>query len=163
MFSPILIGGKVPEVWLGELHQGSVRRAFLPSLVQSGKAIMVGVPGAFTPVCSREHVPDFVLQAHRLRASGFETILCVVANDPFAVDAWAKQVDPEGKIRFVSDGNLDLATELGVKMRDTELFLGTRAQRYLMLTLDGIIQRFTVEKSILAVTCTRARDSYVAL
>lgn len=159
----IVNGSIIPGVWMGVLNDGVVEKVYLPTVLGLGRSILVGVPGAFTPVCSQEHVPDFVANADRLRANGFEHIVCVVANDPFVMAAWAAQVDPKGKITFLSDGNLDLANKLGVKIREPDLFLGQRAQRYLLTARGGVIERLTVENSILAITCTRARDGYVAL
>ncbi len=163
MVMHVLVGANVPAVRLGRLRNGQVERVQLDKLVADGRSILIGVPGAFTPVCSKEHVPDFIAQADRLRAGGFRNFLCIVANDPFVVAAWADQIDPEGKVTFLSDGNLDLADQLGVRMRDASLFLGSRSQRYMMVVRDGVIDHFAVEKTILAVTCTRPREDYLQI
>ena len=41
------------------------------------KAILFGVPGAFTPSCSMKHLPGFIENAKALKAKGVEAIYCL--------------------------------------------------------------------------------------
>jgi peroxiredoxin len=119
---------------------------------------VIGVPGAFTPVCSEEHVPGLVANADKLRKWGFRQIVCIVASDPFATDAWAKLMDPQGKVRFVSDGNLDFAREFGLIVHEHKLVLGDRSERYLFAVRDGVIEVFRLEQRITDYSCTASDD-----
>jgi len=58
-------------------------------LFGSGRSVLFGVPGAFTPGCSRTHLPGFVEQADDLFAKGVDRIVCVAVNDAFVMEAWA--------------------------------------------------------------------------
>ena len=75
------------------------------------------------------------------------------------LDAWARQLDPQGKIEFYSDGNLDFARALRLDVTNRALFLGQRSQRYLMSTENGVITRLKVEPDILRYSCTRSADA----
>lgn len=46
------------------------------------KAVIVAVPGAFTPTCSEKHVPDIIAGAERYREKGY-TVYIIGQNDPF--------------------------------------------------------------------------------
>jgi peroxiredoxin len=74
------------------------------------------------------------------------------------VKAWADKVDPERRIIFLSDGNLELARRLGVAVQAEKFYLGERPRRYLLITVDGNVERLTVETNSLAVTCTGATE-----
>ena len=114
--------------------------------VFGGKRVLVfGVPGAFTPTCSDEHLPGFVEQAAAIRARGIDTIACLVVNDPFVLQAWAKATGADA-ILMLSDGNLDLTPKLGLEMDASRAGLGTRCQRFSLVADDGVVSVLNVEK-----------------
>jgi peroxiredoxin len=149
-----LIGKRLPDSKLGEMVGGEIRTVSASELFAVGRSVIVGMPGAFTPICSGRHLPNLVANAARLRAGGVEHLACIVTSDLFAIDMWAKQADPAGQIRFLSDGNLALARALGLTSYEPTLFLGERSARYVMLAQDGVISSVRVEPSILDVGCT---------
>ena len=59
----------------------------------SGKVVLFAVPGAFTPGCSKIHLPGFVSGADELRA-GVDTIACIAVNDAWVMDAWGEPKAP---------------------------------------------------------------------
>lgn len=154
----ILIGSRIPGIRLGYYEDGEVQSLDAPDIFAVGRSVVMGVPGAFTPVCTRLHVPDFVRSADSLRASGFGQLICIVPNDPFVVAEWAAQVDPGNKLRFLSDGNLEFTSALGLQATHRDLFLGMRSERYLLVIDKGVIVRFKIEPNIFGFTCTRAQD-----
>ncbi|MEQ1781711.1 MAG: redoxin family protein [Hyphomonadaceae bacterium] len=149
-----LVGTRLPDTQLGEMVDGEIRATIASELFAVGRAVIVGMPGAFTPICSGRHLPNLVENAARLRHGGVQHLVCVVTSDPFAIDSWARQVDPTGQIRFVSDGNLSFARALGLMSYEPTLFVGERSARYVLLTENGVISTVRVESSILEVGCT---------
>jgi len=137
---------------------GEIESVALERQLQGRKVLLLGVPGAFTPVCTTEHVPELVAHADRLKASGIDRIFCIATNDPWSIALWAEQLDPEGKVEFLSDGNLDFGRALGLTTREPEVFLGERSRRFLMVTEDVVIRHLVVEPNSLALTCTRPGD-----
>jgi peroxiredoxin len=151
-------GDRIPQAQLGRLINGAIEFVSLHELLAAKRAVVVGVPGAFTPVCTCEHIPDLLGGVDRLRASGMDHVICVAPNDPWALEAWAERVDPNGKILFLSDGNLALARALGVSVTDYENMQGETQTRYMMIVSKGVVQRLNVEPARNKLTCTRSED-----
>ena len=155
----IINGGPIPNVELARIEAGEVRAFGARELFAAGRSIILGIPGAFTPVCTKQHVPDFIRNADKFRAAGIFNLVCIAPNDPFVLQAFAQQIDPEHKIEFLSDGNLEFASALNLKAQNRKLFVGWRSERYLMTVNDGIITKVRVEPNILNYSCTRAADA----
>ena len=158
----IILGSLLPNVALGYLQDDEVRTVMAVDLFAQGKSVILGVPGAFTPVCTKQHVPDFIANADKIIASGYRQLICIAPNDPFALDIWRRSLDPQSKIRFLSDGNLKFCEALGLSMVRPDLFLGHRSERYFLIVHDGVIKHVRVEPNILSYACTRPEDVLTA-
>jgi peroxiredoxin len=88
--------------------------------------------------------------------------VCIAPNDPFVLEAWAKLVDPERRIRFLSDGNLQFTRALALDCENPNLFIGERSERYLMVVENGTIVRLRVEANILTYSCSGADEALEA-
>jgi peroxiredoxin len=155
----IIVGSRIPDVQLGCVENGEVIPVNATDVFRVGRSVIVGVPGAFTPVCTLQHVPDFVNSVDRLRASGFAQLVCIAPNDPFVLAEWAKSLDPKNKLCFLSDGNLDFTNALGLQNSNRDLFLSGRSERYMLIVENNVITRARTEPSILTYSCTRAADA----
>ncbi|MDB5439329.1 MAG: putative peroxiredoxin [Caulobacteraceae bacterium] len=153
-----MTGKRLPHVILAHLVKGEVRHVDLDKYLAGTRAVIAGVTGAFTPICSEKHVPEFISGAARLRQAGFGKILCICPNDPWTTAAWAEALDPEGAVTFLSDGNLELAEKLGVLFEEPTWFMGRRPRRYLIQTQRAVIERMSIEAAPIVLTCTRAED-----
>ena len=119
-----------------------------------GKAILVGMPGAFTPTCSSQHLPGLIASATRLRQLGVEKIAVVTTNDRFVNEEWgrmqglfaASQVaddnDDNSKcpIIMLSDGDAALVKELGM-VQDMGFGVGLRSKRFALVLENGLVTR----------------------
>ena len=93
----VSVGDKIPSVILNE---NSPDTKIDISEVCSGKKVVIfGVPGAFTPGCSKTHLPGYVEAAEDLKGKGVEEIVCVAVNYPFVMEAWGQQHAADGKVR----------------------------------------------------------------
>jgi peroxiredoxin len=146
-------------VQLGFLADGALHKISARELFASGRSIVMGIPGAFTPVCTQRHIPDFVSHADRFAQSGITQLVCIAPNDPFVLAEWAKIVDPDHRLRFFSDGNLEFVRALGVSCDIGNLFCGERGERYLMVIEHGTIVRFQVEENILNYARSSVREA----
>lgn len=153
-----LVGTGMPVVRLGEMVNDQLRAVRASDIFGRGASVVVGMPGAFTPLCTEKHLPNLISNADRLRASGFTEIACVATSDPYSIDAWARAIDPARKVRFLSDGNLNLVRALGLTTHATRLFLGECSERYLLTVRDGVIASVRVEDEITNFSCTRTDD-----
>lgn len=52
-----------------------------------------GVPAAFSPSCSENHIPGYI-NSSKLKDAG--KVFVVSVNDPFVMKAWGKMLDPSG-------------------------------------------------------------------
>ncbi len=153
-FQPARAGRRVPDAPLGELYGDEIATVRTETLFLGVRAVVIGVPGAFTPMCTKQHLPDFIANAPKLRAAGFGLIACIAPNDPWTLARWAQDLDPGGAVRFLSDGNLAFTRALGLSARGDSLFLGERSQRYVMTLNGAVIEKLRVEDNILDLSCT---------
>ena len=152
------LGDLVPSAELARASATAIEIVRFEQLVGPRRALVLGVPGAFTPVCTHDHLPKFVDHAASLRRSGYDLLVCVVPNDPFTAAAWQQQVDPKGEMLFLSDGNRALARALGLEASHGDYFLGHSNERYMMICVDGRITHLAVEPNFTLLTCTRPGD-----
>lgn len=108
------------------------------------RVVLVGVPGAFTPACHRNHLPGFVAKREEILARGIDAIAVTSVNDIFVLNAWQQQSGAEG-IEFLADGNAEFARAIGLEMDGSGFGLGPRSQRYAMLVDDGVVRILNVE------------------
>ena len=112
----------------------------------AGKTIAIfALPGAFTPTCSRKHVPGYVENAEALKAAGIDEIWCVSVNDAFVMGAWGREQHTAGKVRMMADGSADFAKATGLTLDLTARGMGLRSNRYSMLVVDGVVKTLNIE------------------
>ncbi len=116
------------------------------SEIFAGKTVaMFAVPGAYTPTCSKSHMPGFVERVDELKAKGIDTIACTAVNDVFVLTNWAKDTGATGKIEMLADGSGDFAKAIGLEIDLSNFGLGLRSKRYAMLVEDGVVKVLNVE------------------
>lgn len=151
------VGMRVPAAMLSELGpDGQVNALHTETLLSGVRVLVIGVPGAFTPICTRQHLPPFIEKADALKRSGFKDVICITTSDPFSVSAWQRQIDPAQKLHMLSDGNLDFTRATGLMSLERDLFLGERSCRYAMILENAIVTKLSVETSVLSVSCSSA-------
>jgi peroxiredoxin len=120
--------------------------AFKVADMVSGKKIAVfGLPGAFTPTCSAQHVPGYVRNADALKAKGIDEIWCVSVNDAFVMGAWGREQQAGGKVRMMADGSAEFARALGLELDLTARGMGVRCQRFSMVLDNGVVSQLNIE------------------
>lgn len=154
-FVAALAGRRIPDVNLARLAGGKPTPVRTSDIFVNTRDVVLGVPGAFTPSCTRIHLPEYISNVLLLRQAGYQNLYCIVPNNAWITARWAQEVDPAGHITFLSDGNLAFVRALGLSTHAEHAFLGETSKRYLM-TIDGpTIERVKVEEELGAVSCTR--------
>ena len=141
-------GQTVPSVTLKHMNDDGIKDFRLGELLEGKKVILFGVPGAYTPVCSTQHLPGYIEQYERLRAEGVDAIGCIAVNDPFVMSEWGKLHGANGKVLMLCDPEAELTTALGLDLDLTAFGLGTRSKRYSMVVENGVAKSVNVEASI---------------
>ena len=147
------IGDKLPEGTLSEFVETETAGCSLgpnnfqvADLVNGKKIAIFGLPGAFTPTCSAQHVPGYVQNADALKAKGVDEIWCIAVNDAFVMGAWGREQKSTGIVRMMADGNAAYSKALGLDFDFSKYGMGTRSQRYSMLVEDGVVKQLNVEQ-----------------
>lgn len=148
----IQIGDRIPDANLSESTEFGDACPVSPTTVSvaeatKGKRIVAfGLPGAFTPTCSAQHVPGYLENLDRLREKGVDEVWCLSVNDGYVMAAWGREQNAIGKIRMLGDGSAELAKKLGLEVDLTAAGMGVRMQRFSMLIEEGIVKELNVEK-----------------
>lgn len=150
----IQIGERLPEGSLAEFIETETAgctlgpNTFQVSDLVKGRTIAIfGLPGAFTPTCSAQHVPGYVQHAQALKAKGVDEIWCISVNDAFVMGAWGRDQKSNGIVRMMADGNAAFSKALGLDADFSKFGMGTRSQRYSMLVQDGVVRQLNIEQA----------------
>ena len=156
----ISIGDRLPSI---ELHDGTPATKIDSGTLFAGKrGILFAVPGAFTPGCSRSHLPGYVADHEKLRAKGVDEVICVSVNDAFVMVAWGEAHGATGKVRMLADPQAAFAKAVGLDVQALGLG-GTRSKRYAMLVEDGVVKALHVEPDGFGLTCSLSNAVLEAL
>src|SRR5215813_15447514 len=140
----IKVGEKLPTVSLKYMNKDGMQTATTDELFKGKKAVLFGLPGAFTPTCSAKHLPGFVTNSADLKKKGVDLIACISVNDAFVMDAWGKQQNAGDKVLMLADGNGDFSKAVGLTMDGTAYGMGLRASRYAMVVDNGVVKTLNV-------------------
>jgi len=141
----VSVGDQVPDVELRTMGPEGPRTVRSKEVLGAGKVVLFAVPGAFTPGCSKIHLPGFVEQASELKGKGVDTIACVSVNDAWVMDAWGESQGVGGQIVMLADGNAEFTRAMGLEMDGAGAGLGLRSKRYAAIIEDGRITSLEVE------------------
>ena len=86
----IQVGDSIPSATLNIMTADGPSAISTDDIFKGKKVALFGLPGAFTPTCSAQHLPGFVANADALRAKGVDSIVCLAVNDVFVMGAWGK-------------------------------------------------------------------------
>jgi peroxiredoxin len=143
------IGDTLPDATFLTLGEDGVKRLSTADVFGGRTVLAVGVVGAFTPVCDRKHLPEFIPYQKELAENGLvDDVVCIAAGvDPFVMNAWAKSLGIEdGGIQMLTDKGARFVTAMGLAVDlDETAGLGVRSQRYVLVARDGVISILNVE------------------
>jgi peroxiredoxin len=142
---PIKVGDRLPNTTFRVMTPDGPKPKTTDEVFKGKKVVLFAVPGAFTPTCSKNHLPGFVKNAETIMGKGIDAIAVTSVNDPFVQDAWKKQTDPDNKIEFLADGSADFAKALGLELDASANGLGIRSKRYSMIVEDGVVKSLNIE------------------
>ena len=124
---------QIPNVDIFVMENGEPVKKNIQVLLKDKKAVIFGLPGAYTSVCSAKHLPGYVKMFDQYREKGIDYIICVSVNDPFVMSAWGKEHNVGDKILMIGDPFLNFTKAIGAEVDKSARGLGTRSNRYTML------------------------------
>ncbi|OQE17861.1 hypothetical protein PENSTE_c019G09122 [Penicillium steckii] len=115
------------------------------------KVVLFALPGAFTPVCSANHVPEYIQKLPELRAKGVDQVAVLAYNDAYVMSAWGKANGVTGDdILFLSDPGAKFSKSIG--WADAE----GRTYRYVLVIDNGKIIYAAKEAAMNSLELSRA-------
>jgi peroxiredoxin len=142
-----LPGGQIQEYIEVETAGCSIgpNRFEVADLVKGKTIVVFGLPGAFTPTCSAQHVPGYLRHFEELKGKGVDEIWCFSVNDAFVMGAWGRDLETGDKVRMMADGSGDYTAKLGLELDLRSGGLGMRCKRFSMLVQDGVVKKLNIE------------------
>lgn len=141
----IKVGDRVPSATLDRMASDRPAKVTTDEIFAGRRVAMFGLPGAFTPTCSGQHLPGFVEHADALEAKGIDTIACVAVNDAFVMDAWGRDQKVGDKVVMLADGNGEFTRKLGLEADFQAFGMGLRSKRFSMIVEDGVVKTLNIE------------------
>jgi peroxiredoxin len=139
-------GDKIPSIDFFYLDESGPKKVKSTELLKNHKAIIIGVPGAFTKVCSAKHLPGYVNNFEKAQKKGITKIICVSVNDPNVMKAWGENQNVGNKIFMAADPYCEFTKSIGTEIDRTQKGLGLRSARYTMLVENNVIKIIKLEE-----------------
>ncbi|KAG0124828.1 Redoxin-domain-containing protein [Tuber indicum] len=147
----IEVGDLIPNIQLRENTPGK-RVSIAEELKGKKKALILGVPGAFSPACSAAHIAKYI------EAKVDVPTYVVAINDPFVTKAWKDSLTSrdDENFRFLADSFSEFTDAVGMKFDATPIFGGPRSKRYALIVEDGKVSKVFAEPDNTGVSVTSA-------
>ena len=143
----IKMGDKIPEAKIFVIDMSKEyehKEVSTSEILNKDRIILFGLPGAFTPGCSKKHLPSFIKATEKLKEKNIKKVFCISVNDPFVMEAWGKSYNLKDQIILLADVNANLTKRIGAEFNWRGW--GLRSKRYTMLIEDGIVKKLVEEE-----------------
>ena len=118
----------------------------IEEILKNKKAVIFGLPGAYTSVCSAKHLPGYVKLHDKYKEKGIDYIICISVNDPYVMNSWGKENSVDDKIIMMADPFLNFTKAIGAEVDKSERGLGVRSNRYTMFVNDMEVVKLQEEQ-----------------
>jgi peroxiredoxin len=142
----VSVGDMIPDVEVRTMVDDQPQPIRTGEVLGTGKVVLFAVPGAFTPGCSKLHLPGFVQGAGELLDKGVDRIVCIAVNDPWVMDAWGQAQGVDDRILMLADGSGEFTKAMGLELDASGFGLGMRSKRYAAVIEDGVVTQLDVDE-----------------
>lgn len=142
--SAVSVGDTIPTSV--ELHyEFPPEKINVSERLASKNAIIVGLPGAFTPTWSTRQVPGYLAQEDELKKLGVDEVLIYCVNDAAVMSAWSDDqgVMDDSIVKLMGDPYGDLTSALDMIMTHpgpTSVGLVNRSKRFALYVEDNEVK-----------------------
>ena len=140
----IQVGDSIPDATITVIDKDGQNNVSANEYFAGKKAVLMALPGAFTPTCSETHLPGFVVSFDEIMAKGVDVVACLSVNDSFVMKSWQDNQNAE-HIAMIADGGAALTKAMDLVL-DTGDFGGVRSRRYSMIVDDGKVTHLNLEE-----------------
>ncbi len=143
----VSVGDRIPSVKLIHQSGDEVSQIDIAERIAGKRAVIFGLPGAYTALCSSAHLPSFIRTADAFRAKGIDEIICVSVNDVRVMNHWGQTSGANAAgILMLADWDSELTKALGLNFTVPALGFKDRMTRCSMLTEDGVVKVLQLEE-----------------
>ena len=149
-------GKKIPKVTLKTRVRDSRLKGPNPfkwkdvdtyNLFKDKKIVVVCLPGAFTPICSSSHLPNYDRKYNQFKKLGIDEVYCLSVNDAFVMYNWGKKLKIKN-VKLLPDGNGEFTKQMNALVKKNNLGFGNRSWRYSMYIDDCKIKKIFCENNM---------------
>ena len=142
------IGRKLPNSSVLLVTESRIETIDLMDKLVGRSIAIFGMPGAFTETCTELHIPNILKYKQKLLDLGVEEIFVIVVNDTFVVRRWGYSFDAFNQgITLIADSSSEFSKAVGLVFSVPSIGFYDRSLRYAMLSRDGEVEKFLIEKS----------------
>lgn len=144
----ISVGSKLPKFDFLTKIGDEIMSISYQELFEDKTVALFAMPGAFTPTCSKYHVPSIIATEETFKTHGVDTVAILTTNDPHVMAAWgmSNNIDPK-KIVLLSDSGAEFTQNFGMIFSAPQSGLIRRSLRYALIAKNGVVTSFQIEKS----------------
>ena len=140
-------GDKLPDAKVFDINMNKEyehKEISTSEILNKDKIILFGLPGAFTPGCSKKHLPSFLESTKKLKEKNIRKVFCISINDPFVMEAWGKSYNLKDELTLLADVKGDFTKSIGAEFNWRGW--GSRSNRYTMLLEFGVVKKLIAEE-----------------
>ncbi len=142
------IGRKLPSSSVLLVTESKIETIDLMDKLVGRCVAIFGMPGAFTDTCTELHIPNILKYKQKLLDLGVEEIFVIVVNDTFVVRRWGYSFDAFNQgITLIADSSSEFSKAVGLNFSVPSIGFYDRSLRYAMMSRDGVVEKFLIEKS----------------
>ncbi len=143
----VKVGDRIPSVVMPNQIGEQVSQIDIAERIAGKKAVIFGLPGAYTKLCSAAHLPSFIRTADDFRAKGVDEIICVAVNDVRIMRHWGESSGAEAAgILMLADWNSELTKALGLEFSVPPIGFKDRMTRCAIYAEHGVVKIFQIEE-----------------
>ena len=116
-------------------------------LFKNSRIVLFGLPGAFTPTCTKKHVPGYSNLYEDILKYNIDDIYCLSADNPYVMNAWFKKMKITN-IKFISDPKSKFIYNIGLDHSIENKGLFNVCWRFSAVINNGIIEQIFCEQGL---------------
>jgi len=112
-------------------------------LFKNKKVVLFSLPGAYTPTCSSQQVPEYEDKYEELKKY-VDEVYCLSVNDSFVMNAWFRD-QKISRVKPIGDGEGKFTKEMGMLVNKPKQGFGMRSWRYSIFVDNSKVVKMFVE------------------
>ena len=134
----LTVGDALPDATFTMMGAEGPSTVSVADISAQGRAVIFGLPGAYTGTCTTAHVPSFIRNMDALKAKGVDAVYCLAVNDVFVMQAWGESTGATAAgILMLSDADAVFTKAIGMEFTAPPVGLIDRSKRYAMVVEGG--------------------------